>query len=85
MHDALDGLRLVASGRAIGTVPAWTADGLHHPGVMTFPLRDAPTVATRLVWRADDLHPLVAALVDLARAWTALRRHRDEPGAIPPQ
>jgi DNA-binding transcriptional LysR family regulator len=64
-------LEVIAAGRAIGTAPAWLAGGLPHPGIVTLPLRDGPIVETRLVWRADDGNPMVAALLDLARAWTA--------------
>jgi DNA-binding transcriptional LysR family regulator len=68
---AAHGAELVASGAAIATVPAWAADGLAHPGVITVPLVDGPEVQTRLVWRAGDGNPMVRAVVDLAAAWTA--------------
>ena len=67
---AEDGLEVIAAGRAIGTVPSWMADGLAHPGVIALPLRDGPDVRTRLVWHSDSDDPIVAALVDLAAAWT---------------
>ena len=63
------GLEIVAAGRAITTVPVWLANCVSHPGVIALPIRDAPRVLTRLVWRADDDGPAVRALVDLARAW----------------
>jgi DNA-binding transcriptional LysR family regulator len=66
VEDAEEEVGLVASGAAIATVPASICGGLPHPGVVTVPLRDAPAVPTRLVWRSDDDNPLVDALVDLA-------------------
>jgi len=72
VQNAEQGLEVVARGAAIVTVPAWMAGGLPHPGVVALPLVDGPDVLTRLVWRAaDDGDPAVAALVDLATAWTA--------------
>jgi DNA-binding transcriptional LysR family regulator len=68
-----EALEVVVSGAAIATTAAWVADGLPHPGVVTLPLRDAPPVETCLVWRSDDDRPVIAALVDLARAWTSRR------------
>jgi DNA-binding transcriptional LysR family regulator len=75
------GLDLVAAGEAIATLPEWAADGLHHPGVVSVALRDGPAVTTRLVWRAADKDPMVRALVDLAAAWSVLRRDGPGPGA----
>jgi DNA-binding transcriptional LysR family regulator len=64
---------VVASGAAIATVPASMSGGLPHPGVVALPLVDGPDVLTKLVWRAaDDGDPAVAALVDLATAWTGV-------------
>jgi DNA-binding transcriptional LysR family regulator len=71
--DADAGLSVIASGAAIGTAPDWAATGLPHPGVVSVALRDAPSVATRLVWRSDDDNPSVRALIDLAAAWATLR------------
>jgi hypothetical protein len=66
-----DGLEAVVSGAAIATTAEWGAGGLPHPGVVTIPLIDAPPVETCLVWRLDDDRQVIAALVDLARAWTS--------------
>lgn len=63
-------LQVIATGRAIGTAPAWIADGLAHPGVIALPLRDGPHVRTRLVWPSHPANPIVDALVDVATAWT---------------
>jgi DNA-binding transcriptional LysR family regulator len=74
VRSAEQGLEVVASGRAIATIPHWVAAGLAHPGVITLPLRDGPRATTRLVWRSGDSSPAVLSLVDLAKAWTRHRR-----------
>jgi DNA-binding transcriptional LysR family regulator len=76
---AARGAELVASGAAIATVPAWAADGLAHPGVITVPLLDGPEVHTRMVWRAGDDNAMVRAVIDLAAAWTATPGDRHGP------
>jgi DNA-binding transcriptional LysR family regulator len=76
---ARGGADLVAAGRAIATVPAWAADGLAHPGLITVPLLDGPQVRTRLVWRSDDGNPMVRAVADLAAAWTVAGPARAAP------
>lgn len=70
VRSAEDGLEVVASGRAIATVPEWVASGLSHPGVVALPLNDGPRVETRLVWNADDDRPVIRSLAALATAWT---------------
>jgi DNA-binding transcriptional LysR family regulator len=70
VQNAKQGLDVVASGRAIATLPASVADGLPHPGVVAVALRDGPSVETRLVWRSADQNPLIYALVGLAREMT---------------
>ncbi|HEY6760648.1 MAG TPA: LysR substrate-binding domain-containing protein [Baekduia sp.] len=72
-----EGLEVVVSGAAIATTAEWVAGGLPHPGVVTLPLIDAPPVETCLVWRSDDDREIIAAVVDLARAWTSRRDERD--------
>jgi DNA-binding transcriptional LysR family regulator len=80
VRSAEDGLEVIAGGRAIGTLPAWMADGLAHPGVVTLPLRDGPDVRTRLVWHSHSDNPIVDALLDLATVWARLgRRTRARP------
>jgi DNA-binding transcriptional LysR family regulator len=74
VRDAEQGLEVVASGRAIATMPEWVASGLPHPGVVALPLLDGPQVATCLLWDSDDHCPVVASLVELAIAWTGDRR-----------
>jgi DNA-binding transcriptional LysR family regulator len=73
VQNAEQGLEVIARGAAIGTVPASMAAGLAHPGIVAIPLVDGPPVSTKLVWRvADDGAPGIAALVDLATAWTGV-------------
>jgi DNA-binding transcriptional LysR family regulator len=72
--DAEGCLEVIAAGRAIGTLPAWAADGLAHPGVISLPLRGAPQARTCLVWRSGDDRLAVRALVELASAWTRIGR-----------
>jgi DNA-binding transcriptional LysR family regulator len=74
-----EGLELVAAGRAIATFPESLADGLAHPGVISFPLVDAPRLTVRLVWRAGESNGAVHALVELARAMFA-REGSDRDG-----
>jgi DNA-binding transcriptional LysR family regulator len=66
IQNAEQGVHVVASGRAIATVPATIASGLAHPGVVTVPLIDGPPVTTCVVWHSDDQNPLVRSLVELA-------------------
>lgn len=70
VRNAEQGLDVVAAGRAIATAPAWLANGLPHPGVVALPLRDAPPVTTRLVWRIGDDRPAVRSLAAFAAEWT---------------
>ncbi|MFL5827045.1 MAG: LysR substrate-binding domain-containing protein [Thermoleophilaceae bacterium] len=70
VHSAEEGTEVVAQGRAVATVPDWVASGLSHPGIVALGIRDAPSVKTRLLWRADDDRPVVQSLVNLASAWT---------------
>jgi DNA-binding transcriptional LysR family regulator len=72
--DTEGGLKVIASGRAIGTFPAWVADGLAHLGVISLPLMGAPRARTCLVWWSGDDQPAVRSLVDLASAWTRVGR-----------
>jgi DNA-binding transcriptional LysR family regulator len=72
IDDAEQALEVVVAGRAIVTLPASVAAGLSHPGVISLPLTDGPAVRTQLVWHAGDRSPLMATLVELARAMTSV-------------
>ncbi len=64
--DPMQGFDAVAASRAVATIPAWMAEAVPHPGVITRPLVGGPPVTTRLVWHAEDGHGPVQHLVDLA-------------------
>jgi DNA-binding transcriptional LysR family regulator len=68
--EPMQGFDAVASGRAVATIPAWAAEAVPHPGVITRPLIGGPPVTTRLVWHADDGHEPVEYLVGLAADMT---------------
>jgi DNA-binding transcriptional LysR family regulator len=70
VETAEQGLEVVASGRAIGTVAASFATGFAHPGVIAVPLIDGPPVRTRLVWRSEDQDPIIDSLIGLAEDMT---------------
>ena len=58
---------IVASGRAITTVPEIVAVPFAHLGIRAIPLTDAAPAVLELVWPEGAATPLVAALVELAR------------------
>jgi len=66
---------IVASGRAITTVPAIVAVPFAHLGIRAIPLTDAEPAVLELVWPEGAATPLVAALVELARVGS----ERDAP------
>lgn len=57
---------IVASGRAITTVPEIVAVPFAHLGIRAIPLVDAAPAVLMLVWPEGAATPLVAELVDLA-------------------
>ncbi|MBV9605358.1 MAG: LysR family transcriptional regulator [Solirubrobacterales bacterium] len=67
---------IVASGRAITTVPAIVAVPFAHLGIRAIPLIDAEPAVLTLVWPAGAATPLVADLAELARD---LHRDADSP------
>jgi DNA-binding transcriptional LysR family regulator len=69
-HNVERLLDVVAAGRAITTLPASVAGGLPHPGVVTIPLLDGPSVSTRLVWHRHEQSVVVRSFVALAKAMT---------------
>jgi DNA-binding transcriptional LysR family regulator len=58
---------IVASGRAITTVPALVAVPFAHLGIRAIPLLDAAPAVLTLVWPEGAATPLVQDLVDQAR------------------
>jgi DNA-binding transcriptional LysR family regulator len=67
---------LVSASMGVALVPRSLCN-LRRTGVVYRPLRDAqPVVETGLLWRADDVSPVLAGFVDVAKAW-ALRTGLD--------
>jgi DNA-binding transcriptional LysR family regulator len=58
---------IVASGRAITTVPALVAIPFAHLGIRAIPLVDADPAVLTLVWPRGAATPLVAELAEMAR------------------
>ncbi len=58
---------IVASGRAITTVPALVAVPFAHLGIRAIPLVDADPAVLTLVWPQGAAVPLVAELAEMAR------------------
>ncbi|HYB29829.1 MAG TPA: LysR family transcriptional regulator [Solirubrobacteraceae bacterium] len=58
---------IVASGRAITTLPEIVAVPYHHLGIRAIPLIDAEPAVLELVWPEGAATPLVEELVELAR------------------
>ena len=69
-------LELVAAGHAVATLPLALAECIAHPGILVVPLADGRMIETCLVWRAENDRGIIAALVDLARAWSPLTREQ---------
>jgi DNA-binding transcriptional LysR family regulator len=71
--SALQILGVFATTHAVTTLPMADALLVQHvlPGVRAIPLRDADPCVLSLIWRAEDDHPLVAALVELSGAGAA--------------
>ncbi len=60
---------LVSAGMGVALVPRSLCN-LRRTGVVYRPLRDArPVVETGLLWRADDLSPVLGGFVEVARNW----------------
>jgi DNA-binding transcriptional LysR family regulator len=70
VSTALQMLGMLATTRAVTVLPMADAKLVEHslPGVVAIPIRDADPAVVSLVWRAEDEHPLVSALVELSGA-----------------
>jgi DNA-binding transcriptional LysR family regulator len=62
---------IVASGRAVTTVPEMVAIPFHQLGIRAIPLTDADPALLTLVWPEMTTSPLTEDLVELAREMTA--------------
>jgi DNA-binding transcriptional LysR family regulator len=67
---ALQMLGTLATMRAVTVLPRADAKLIEHglPGLVAIPIRDADPAVVSLIWRAEDDHPLVSALVGLSEA-----------------
>jgi DNA-binding transcriptional LysR family regulator len=70
VSTALQMLGMLAKTRAVTVLPMADARLIEHAlaGVVAIPIRDADPAVISLVWRAEDNHPLVSALVELSGA-----------------
>jgi DNA-binding transcriptional LysR family regulator len=60
---------LVSAGMGVALVPRSLCN-LRRTGVVYRPLRDAePLVETGLLWRSDDVSPVLGGFVEVARGW----------------
>jgi len=64
-HDIDDWLAIIAAGGGIGITPEGTTAQYRRDGVVFRPLRDAPPVTVRVIWRRHDPHPSTHAAVAL--------------------
>jgi DNA-binding transcriptional LysR family regulator len=64
-HDVDDWLAVIAAGDAVGITPEATAAQYRRVGIVFRPLRDAPPIDVRVIWRRHDPHPATGAAVAL--------------------
>jgi DNA-binding transcriptional LysR family regulator len=66
-----DWLAVIAAGAAVGVTAEGTTTQYRRDGVVFRPLRDAPPIAVRVIWRRHDPHPsthaAIAMLTELYR------------------
>jgi len=63
--DIDDWLSIIAAGGGIGITPEGTTAQYRRDGVVFRPLRDAPPIAVRMIWRRHDPHPSTHAAIAL--------------------
>ena len=63
--DIDDWLSIIAAGGGIGITPEGTTAQYRRDGVVFRPLRDAPPIAVRMIWRRHDPHPSTHAAIGL--------------------
>jgi DNA-binding transcriptional LysR family regulator len=70
-RDVDDWLAVIAAGGAVGVTAEGTTTQYRRDGVAFRPLRDAPPIAVRVIWRRHDPHPsthaAIAMLTELYR------------------
>jgi DNA-binding transcriptional LysR family regulator len=75
-RDIDDWLAVIAAGGGVGITAEGTTAQYRRDGVVFRPLRDAPPITVRMIWRRHDPHPSTHAAIALA---TELYRPR--PGS----
>jgi DNA-binding transcriptional LysR family regulator len=65
--DIDDWLAMIGTGGRVGVTPEGTVAQYQRDGIVFRPLRDAPPIAVRLIWRRHDPHPATNAAVGLLR------------------
>jgi DNA-binding transcriptional LysR family regulator len=60
-------LHLLATGQVVSLAGEWTIPFFSRPGLAVVEVSDAPPVTIALAWRADDLPPPAARLIEIAR------------------
>jgi DNA-binding transcriptional LysR family regulator len=76
-RDIDDWLAVIAAGGGIGVTPEGTTAQYRRDGVVFRPLRDAPPIAVRMIWRRHDPHPSTHAAIAML---TELYRRTLPPG-----
>jgi DNA-binding transcriptional LysR family regulator len=64
-RDIDDWLAIIAAGGGVGITPEGTTAQYRRDGVVFRPLRDAPPITVRMIWRRHDPHPSTHAAVAL--------------------
>ncbi|HUD36268.1 MAG TPA: LysR family transcriptional regulator [Streptosporangiaceae bacterium] len=64
-HDIDDWLAIIAAGGGVGITAEGTTAQYRRDGVVFRPLRGAPPVAVRVIWRRPDPHPATDAAIAL--------------------
>jgi len=64
-RDIDDWLAVIAAGGGVGITPEGTTNQYRRDGVVFRPLRDAPPITVRVIWRQHDPHPSTHAAIAL--------------------
>jgi DNA-binding transcriptional LysR family regulator len=79
-RDIDDWLAIIAAGGGIGITAEGTTAQYRRDGVVFRPLRDAPPITVRMIWRRHDPHPSTHAAIALAA-----ELYRGRPAATGPR
>jgi DNA-binding transcriptional LysR family regulator len=87
MHDIDDWLSVIAAGDGVGITPEATTAQYRRDGVVFRPLRDAPPIEVRVIWRRHDPHPAtqaaIALLTDLYQNNPVIRPRSEPRPSVP--